>query len=179
MLKIKIAFLALFVSLFAVPQTYADVLIEPYLGYHLGKTKSGSATSNDKGISYGGRLGYQTMGFMIGAEYQSGSWTDDSTPQDTITPSYLGAFVGYNFPVLFRVYGTYFFSADSKASNSSSSVKYTGNGYKLGVGYTGFPFVSVNLEYGSTSFDKGNSQTLSNNVDTNFYGLTISVPFDL
>ena len=158
----------------------AGILIEPYLGYHTGKFEIGSTENDTKGITYGGRIGYQSLGFMGGFDYMTGTWTSESSGSDVdVTPTDMGVFIGYKFPVLIRAYFTYNFDAQTKAESGGSSNKFTGKGMKLGIGYTGFPFVSINLEYISDSYDEMDGMSLSSDATGKMYGLTISAPFDL
>lgn len=159
-------------------QAQAGILLEPYLGYHTGDF--GQATKNDtSGVSFGARAGYQTMGFMFGVDYMTGKWTSDSTPKADVTPTDIGVFVGYNFPVLLRVYGVYGFKDEAKAEASGNSNKFEGDGsIKLGVGFTGLPFVSLNLEYITNKFDEVNGNKITPEAEGKFYGLTVSLPLD-
>lgn len=155
----------------------ADILLEPYVGYYFGKAKTNSS-SNFSGPGFGARVGYKTMlGLSAGAEYMTGKMKQDSTPSVDITPNSLGAFVAFDFPVLLRVYGTYFISDKSDGKSNTGTNKYSGNkGVKLGVGFTGLPFVSVNLEYGASEFDKVNGSAAATSLKTNYYGLSVSLP---
>jgi hypothetical protein len=158
----------------------ADLLLEPYLGYHMSTySMTGLKDFKSNGLSLGGRVGYQQMGFMIGGDYMTGKWTTDQTPSQDGTPSKLGVFVGYNFPVMLRVYGVYNFQDDLHSSVSGGSDTYKGTGAKLGVGFTGLPFVSINLEYMTTTYTKNNAGSLPSDMNANTYGLTVSVPFTL
>lgn len=158
----------------------ADFLLEPYLGYHVGKIKQGSVSDTAKGVSLGGRVGFQTVGFMGGLDYMTGSWTDDHNPNRTLTPTDLGVFVGFNFPVMLRVYGVYNFSTKMKMSGGGVNQTLDGgDGIKLGVGFTGLPFVSVNLEYITQTYKKADGATMLNQVENNMYGLTVSLPLNL
>lgn len=173
---------ALFCAL-GVSQANAGVLLEPYLGYGMGSSKQGSSKNDDSGLEYGARVAYETLGFFVGGEYMGGSIkSKDKTAgtSNTLTPTNLGATVGYKFPVLIRVYGTYFFSADAKVdSTPASTVK--GNAMKIGVGYTGFPIISINLEYYAATYTKaeigGVSGDLTNKITGNMIALSVSAPF--
>jgi hypothetical protein len=179
-------FLLAFAMIFFGSQAFAGILIEPYAGYHIGKTKGGTDPStNLKGLVYGGRLGYQTMGFQIGADYLTGSISDDASPSSDYTPTDLGAFVGYQFPVLIRVYAAYGFAPQTSVKTNGTTLKYhDGTSYKLGIGYTGLPFVNINFEYYnsySKKADAGEFGTLDLGYKAYIesYGLMLSVPFDL
>ena len=157
---------------------FAGVLIEPYVGYSLaGKIEDKTPGSESKldysGLNLGGRLGAQYLGLMGGFAYDHGSYTAKVTgPADTVasldaigggleskwSANSYGAFVGYNFPILLRVWGTYFFKSDWKSTEAkggfSKDDKYVGSAYELGLGYTALPFLSLNLQYRVTSFDE-------------------------
>lgn len=156
----------------------ADWLIEPYLGYHTGKLKVSSADSDANGVTYGGRLGFQSFtGLMLGADYMTGAWTAKTNPHQDMTPKELGVFVGYDFPVLMRVYATYFFDSKLDFDNGSNL---EGHDMRLGVGFkTLIPLVTINLEYGFGNYDKSHGHSLSNEYKTNYYGLTVSLPLTL
>ncbi len=155
----------------------ASILIEPYLGYHTGKSKQ-TTTEDFSGMTYGARLGYQQLGFMLGLDYMTGKWTEKGTPNVDLTPSSLGAFVGYNFPVMLRVYGVYGFQNSVKAEAGGTSSKLEGSpALKLGVGFTALPLVSINLEYMTATYDKSDGHTLNPNMTSTAYGLTVSLPF--
>ena len=157
--------------------SHADLLVEPYAGYHFGKYGQTEDTEdNVNGVSLGARLGFQSLGFMVGADYMTGSWSDDADPSADVTPSVLGLFVGYNFPVMLRVYGTYGIQNKLKLKYPSSTYNYEGDFLKLGVGFTGLPFVSVNLEYIAASYDEYDDGAVDPAMDSKMFGVTVSLP---
>lgn len=157
---------------------HADLLLEPYAGYYFGKMKVSGTNTDAKttGPGLGARVGYQTLGFMVGADYMTGMWTDDSNPKNDITPNDLGVFVGYNFPILVRAYLTYVPTSKLKAKNSSATSDLEGNSMKFGVGFTALPMVSINVEYIKGTYDKANGAKLTNKYNTDSYGLSVSLP---
>jgi hypothetical protein len=159
----------------------AGVLLEPYLGYHTGKDKAaGQADGDLSGVSFGGRVGYQKLGIMGGLDFMTGSWTEKiSGLSADVTPTQLGAFAGYNFPAFLRVYAAYLFQNKAKVTFNGSSSTVEGNGFKLGVGFTALPIVSINLEYATTTTNKRDGVTYSPEDKVDMYGLTVSFPFDL
>ncbi len=162
---------------------HAGFLIEPYLGFVSGEQKQ-ATTAKFTGTEYGARLGYSMLGFAIGAEYAAGSFSDDQTPKSDITMSDIGLFVAYNFPVLVRAYATYVPSSELKVNNSGlDSTLKSGNSMKLGVGFTGFPIINVNLEYISSSYSKIDTTIGAFDLDPKSTGtafaLSISAPFNL
>jgi len=142
------------------PQAKASLLLEPYLGYALnGKgINSGSTDISYDTVTYGARVGYSSIiGLMFGIDYSLQSpEIDFEQPNGTIDSdkrdkSQLGVFVGYELPLLFRGWATYYVA--SKLEHSDGD-KETGNGYAVGVGFTGLPFLSLNLEYRSCEYDE-------------------------
>ena len=174
---------ATFIFLGINQEAKAGLLLEPYLGYVSGTQKQ-TSKANYTGSEVGARVGYSFFGFAFGADYQMGNYTDDSSPKDTITQGDFGAFVAFKFPVLFRVYATYVPSSELKLkySGGSSTLK-DGTATKIGVGFTGLPFININLEMITAEYGKastsGVSSTLSPKSKTSGYALSISAPFDL
>lgn len=166
MTKIKSLAVAVFFS-FITLSSQAAVLIEPILGYNLdgvlrveddvtGQTKTGGGGS---GAAYGGRLGYQKLGFQIGVDYLNSKMKFKS--EEPIVSSEWGAFVGFEFPILLRAYAGYIFSASAEAENidtgngGTADANYSGGtGAKVGIGFTLLPFVDLNLEYRRTQYDE-------------------------
>lgn len=182
----------------------AGVMIEPYLGY--GMFGSGDTTRNSTnyshspgGLTFGGRLGYQFLGFMAGVDYSLSSTTLTTTAtgvsdmEDDISRSNLALFVGYNLPIMLRVWGSYFLdasvegtttnssgSAFLRASDSNDLTKATGGtGIALGVGLTSLPLVSLNAEFRSITFadyeNKSGTAITDVTEDVNFQEILLSV----
>lgn len=164
-----------------VSQAHADFLLEPYIGYHTGNYEMGTFEQDMSGITYGARAGFtHALGLMGGIDYMSGKWEDDANPSSDLTPSTLGVFVGFEFPILLRVYGVYSITNEMKAKNSAGTSKYEGDGaIKLGVGFTALPILSINLEYIKANFDEADGAALSPEMETSMFGLTVSAPFEL
>lgn len=156
-------------------QAFAGFHIDPFLGYETGKSKTGSTEYDVTGLSYGARLGWGMLGFSFGGEVALSNLTVKSTPSSDFTGTDLGVFVGYEFPIMLRAYATYFASSTAKSSSSES----TGSGgTRIGVGYTGLPFVTINLEMVSRAFDKSKTGGIESTIDTkvNTTMLSVSVP---
>lgn len=147
---------------------FAGVLIEPYVGYSLAgkldiKETARTSKYDYSGLNLGGRLGYQYLGLMGGLAYDHGAYNLTNKNRTTDTESRwnansYGAFVGFNFPILLRVWGTYFFTSDWTVPETKGGVtkddKVDGSAYELGVGYTALPFISLNLQYRLSNFSK-------------------------
>lgn len=166
---------------FAIPQAQAGVLLEPYLGYHMGKIKQSTTEMDSSGIAMGGRIGYAQMGLGGGLDVMQGTWTakKNSVKYDT-APSDLGIFVAYTFPVMIRAYAGYNFQSNTSLKDTSGTTKLKGSGMKLGVGLTTLPFVAINLEYRTSTYTKdSDGNTLANSLKEDTYGLVVSLPLDL
>ena len=178
----------------------AALLIEPVVGYSAGlKGKvheadtSGGGTvaennfSGGSGVSYGGRLGYQKLGFQVGLDYLHSTINpEDKDFKSNLDVNEWAAFVGFEFPILFRVYGAYIFSADGqgKYDTGASFEKLTmkdGSGFKAGLGLTLLPFLDINFEYRKTTFGewKAGSTKVEGDIDANIYMIGLSLPFTL
>jgi len=166
--------LAVTLVLLASPLSHASFLLEPYLGYHFGTMDWGSSDDTAKGPTFGGRVGFSQLGLQFGADYMGGNWEIDRSPSFKGSASNLGIFVGYDFPVLFRAYATYFFDAELKDTS-----KYEGNLIRFGVGLSPVPLIDINLEYMTATYDKNNGNSLGTNAKLNMFGVTVSIPFTL
>ena len=72
--------LALMVFVFSA-SAHADLLLEPYAGYFTGSYgQAGTPDEDLGGVTLGGRIGYQMLGFMVGGELMTGKWSDDADP---------------------------------------------------------------------------------------------------
>jgi hypothetical protein len=171
-------------------QSQAGLLIEPVVGYSFGKATSelevpSDTTQNDtakesaKGTSYGGRLGYQNFGFQLGVDYLASNMKIDG---DAFKTSEFGGFVGYEFPVLIRVYAGYIFSGTGTLTSDDDDFEFkSGTGPKVGVGLTLLPFLDFNIEYRSITYEEKEFEggAALFNVDYNAIMVGFSLPFVL
>ena len=157
-----------------------QLLIEPYLSYTISaKYSEPNKTPTASGMTYGGRLGGDYQGFQFGVDYMTGSWTDDQNPQDTITPSNFGIFLGFKFPAApVRIYGDYFFNEEYKFKRSNGSDNYEGTEFRFGLGLTMLPVVNINFEYGMGTLTTDNGTTMNQTIKVSYYGIGISVPLE-
>jgi hypothetical protein len=170
----------------------AALLIEPVVGYSL-NTKFETAANDiltesletkGNGLSYGGRLGYQNLGFQLGLDYLKSSLTiDESGLEDSVSMSEWGAFVGFEFPVLLRVYAGYIFSATADAKETDGSkLEFTeGSGVKFGIGFTVLPFIDINVEYRKGTFGEFEMGGVKTGAETDYSSLMLglSLPFTI
>ncbi len=173
----------------------AGLLIEPHVAYgFLGNADYNQLKITYSGAQYGGKLGYQFFGLMAGLDYTHstiGYKTDflGTTYNLDYDRDQVGAFIGYKFPILLRAWAGYYFSDKITASSTSiiagNGDYSTGSGTELGLGFTGFPFVSVNLLYRTSSYDSsfnastGVKSSLSPKIDTSEIALGVSLPINL
>jgi hypothetical protein len=153
----KLALAALVSLGFTLP-AQAGFFIEPYLGYLTGELEVGSFELDYSGTSYGARLGGSTLGILYGIDYQAGTYKAEGSESDSSWSAY--ALVGYDFPILFRAWYAHLVEADGDGDYSGS---------KLGVGFTGLPFLSVNLEMVTQKDDDSGAKL-------NGYQLSVSLP---
>jgi hypothetical protein len=187
------ASLAITLSLAAV-SAHAGLLIEPYLGYQAGslKTTEGSMGANpntahddtSSGLTFGGRLGITFPLLFIAADY---STTNGKSGSDNMILNQLGATAGLAVP-FFRAYLGYSFMNDAKLQRSTGDVTLSGSALKAGVGFTGLPFISLNLEYIMNTFNKYKGPGVDQSIDNSGYlkdakmdavQFSVSVPFDI
>lgn len=190
-MKFVVAFIALLSVTFA---AQAGLLVEPVLGYNV--ISKFDDDSGGSGSAFGGRLGYQYLGLQLGIDYLNStmdSKIDDA--QNDFKTNEFGAFVGFEFPVFFRVYAGYVFAASSdklKVLDTDDDIndefEYTkGTGPKFGIGFTGLPFVDINFEmrtidYATVEMTDG-ATGLKTDDDDGFkvtaYLVSLSIPLNL
>ncbi len=175
--------LVLFLSIASVTfnqAAHAGLLLEPYVGYVSGTAK-GETSTDYTGSSLGARVGFTMLGFGIGADYEANTIVDDGSPKSDFTRGEAGLFLAYKFPILFRLYATYVPTSSIYVKQSGTTTTLEkGTATKIGLGYTGFPFININLEFNSAEYKEAKGLgTLTPKVTTSGYALSISAPFDL
>ncbi len=177
----------LIVSFLFVLPAKAELLLEPVLGYSLATKldfEDGKSYSGGRGPSYGGRIGYQKLGFQVGLDYlHSNIDMDHDDFKKDVSMNEWAGFVGFEFPILLRVYGGYIFSATGETEgvgNSQIDFK-SGSGFKAGLGFTLLPFLDINFEYRRGTFDewKAGSVKFDKSVDYNAFMIGLSLPFTI
>ncbi len=161
---------------------HAGLLLEPYVGYDSGQwSKSSNCTTcsaHQSGATYGARVGVESMGFMLGGDAMSGSWTDQYSPNDSETPTSVGAFVGYDGPLM-RMYFGYGIASSLKQTRVGYEDTYSGTDYKIGIGFHLVPLIAINFEYIDATYTKDSNGPLSANVTSKMYGACLSIPVNL
>lgn len=132
----------------------ADILVEPYVGFALSGTQENSDYDVDEdygGSTIGGRLGWQYLGLFAGADYRMSTFDIDG---DDFKETQYSAVVGYDFPILVRVWGQFVLGGEGDLDNDNNTVYKKPTGTILGVGFTGLPFVSINLEMANYTYEE-------------------------
>ena len=174
-------------------QSHAALLIEPLVGFNLGSKfdfkfddspAQNENYSGGKGGAFGGRLGYQNFGFQLGVDYLNSSIDMNTSDFKTnISLSEWAGFVGYEFPLFLRVYAGYIFSANgsTKKSTSESVDLSKGTGSKLGLGFTGLPFIDINFEYRTGTINQMSYGGTDYDTEIRYSSLMLglSVPFTI
>jgi hypothetical protein len=174
----RIVLLSLLISLFSA-NTFAGILIDPYVGFGNSTTTldqaSGSYSddSTDSVSAVGGRLGYSFLLLSAGIDYQMAT-IDDAKRTNT------SAFVGFDLPILLRVWAEYTLSSQIDDDDLDSNIDISlDSGYSVGIGFTGLPFVSINLEVEQHNYTYENVPTLGElEVASATYLLSVSLPLD-
>jgi hypothetical protein len=159
----KKAIICLFISLSAIPsQSWAGILLEPYVGYGLfgSFSRSGTDLGSYNGFGFGGRGGITILDTLFGAVDFS---SFPSLGVDTTTSSVLGGgtantklglVAGVNIPILpFRFWVGYNFLDKMNNTYSGQENSLSGHSFKLGAGFKLIPLVSLNAEYIITNYN--------------------------
>lgn len=172
----------------------AGILIEPQVGYVISNKFSGTANITTSGgtagtlaldykatgVEYGGRVGYQVLGFMAGVNYghMSGTSKNADGSKDDIKGTNLGAFIGFKAPILVRGWVAYNFSSKADLGDSELDGKST----EIGLGFTGLPFLSVNAiyrMYDYTEIKSSGSTFAASGLKPKEIALAVSLPLNL
>lgn len=172
------------VLLLSATTVQAGLLVEPILGLNVNhKIETKGKDFSGLGGAYGGRLGYQNYGFQLGLDYLSSSTDmDNKNLKNNFTSQDWAAFVGFEFPILVRVYAGYIFSStgEVKLKTGGKGKLDGGTGTKIGIGFTGLPFVDINVEYRRGTYDDTKfAGVKGGDVDFSSTMLSISLPLNL
>lgn len=175
--KLGLVLAALLLSLSIAKTASAEIYLEPYLGYTAGKWEKGTDEAKYRGPNYGLRAGYSMLGFAIGAEYGVGNYNDDASAGNRMTNTDIGLFAGFEFPILVRVYATYFPKSKAKFDGTSTGETFDGRGLKFGLGFTALPFLAINLEYQTNTYNESTKATTVDELKSTQVGINVSLPF--
>lgn len=179
--------LAMITLLFYTEKSQASFLLEPYAGMMLNSTyevTTGTGVEGDiSGSAVGARVGFTQLGFSAGLNGQRANVTlEPETGTDSdYTFTRMGFFVGYDFPMMLRVWGEYVFSLEGVDDDDTDNKIKEGSGTAIGIGYKVLPFVSVNLEMANMSTTKFESASGEIDYDASFtqYILSVSLPLSI
>jgi len=167
--------------------TFADLLIEPYVGYGWstgGEVEYQPILLDYEGVYAGGRLGWTFNPVMVGVLYDF-MWfdlkaTSSNPPYYYIYPTdqtNFGAFIGANFQSGFRFWGEYLFKVKNDYFSQSFIENYDkGWGWGVGVGYAVTRNLAFNLQFRSLILDEVPANIWTNRVLAQEILLTISFP---
>lgn len=181
----------------ALPQSFAGLLLEPYVGAAGGtyssEVKTGGFSigspmdSKLSGTAYGGRVGFKLLAVWAAIDYMAVNLAVKydkplGTPDGSAKGQFIFADVGVDLPFLFRFYGGYGFSNYLKASGNNSAgaageeTLKGGSALKAGVGFSFIKFLSINLEYIKPTYTNyalstGGVSFYDGSADTNFKSL--------
>lgn len=162
-------------SAFSVGSAAQALVVEPYYTHYIsGEDGAGNEMS---GNEIGLRLGYDFTSFTFGLDYvATGKSEYDDSPGE-LTPSGYGVYAAFDFPILVRAYASYMINYQYE----NDSGKYLGNGSKIGIQYTGLPYLAIGLETAKYEFDEfeaDSGTTSDSNASNDYTGFTISVPLE-
>ncbi len=155
----------------------AGFLIEPYAGmgnYTSTVDATGIDGEDNEAMSiFGARLGYSFILLSAGIDYEVQTIDDGSFTNTSL-------FVGVDLPILLRFWGKYIISAQQSADDSSAVTGDFTSGYAVGLGFTGLPFVSLNLEAQQVSYEYDLGGSLDDTkIDFANLLFTVSFPINL
>jgi hypothetical protein len=167
-------------SIFTTAQ--ASFLVEPFLGTNMNSeiTNNSSGCGNDctgdvTGSSLGARVGWQNMGLQLGGAFKLSQLDVDG--EDSSVTS-MGVFVGYELPILFRFWAEYTLSSTVELNDANAKLT-EGTGTTIGVGYTGLPFIAINLEMSTINYEELESGSTTTSADQDLKTMLLSVSLPL
>jgi hypothetical protein len=140
----KFSLVALLAGVFMFNVAQAGILIDPYYAMGSSKMSGDVDDSTDDLTAMGARLGWKFLLVSAGIDYQMMTVKDDDDTKITNT----SVFVGIDLPILLRAWAEYFISSDVKDSDTKFK-----NGTSIGLGFTGLPFVSLNVELQNINYE--------------------------
>ncbi len=159
---------------------HAGIMIEPYLGYEMGSHTDINPTAKTELVNMGARLAWKSPVMLwLGLDYNlgvSGKYKVDGGSSYDSKHNTLYAVAGVDLPILLRGWVGYGVSDEITVDTASTKIK--GKPVKIGVGFTGLPFISLNFEYIMENLDKIESNAGTNNSPGKMdsYMLSVSLP---
>lgn len=155
------------------------VFFEPYLGLGVGKYKNGTTDKSTLGTHLGLRVGTEFAAIAFaGLDLSIAKSKLDTSPSQDYDRTMVGAVAGVDLPLV-RAWIGYNFM-DNFKFDTTPSAELEGSSVKLGVGFSIFPFIKLNVEYIMYSADKykvsGTSTNSSAEENTILVGIGIPLP---
>ena len=155
----------------------AGFLIEPYVGTGQFKSTLDVANADEESDSLtamGARLGFGFLGTLYAgldyAQQTTAVGNDDASMTNT------AVFFGVDLPILLRAWAKYYIGSTID-EQEFDAVDFK-DGYAIGIGFTGLPFVSLNLELQTINYTK---EILGTDYDLNTAAtiFSVSLPLDI
>ena len=203
--RFKWAMVIIFLLPFSVQ---GSLVLEPYLGQILSLSSASQTESSVQytrkldGLLYGGRVGYGLLGFSAGIDYAQSSFDAEITAPlsqvttwrsqgtsivSSVSGRYFGLFVGYDLPMLFRAWATFFPSVRYEFGNGDpiegQKDLWKGTGFSIGLGFYVLPLISLNYDLRSFNFDEKfqnstqSTKDLSKEYESVEHLVSLGVPF--
>lgn len=169
----KLSLVCLLVALISTSAN-AGFLIDPYIG--AGQSKSTADVDSIDGSESinvtGARVGYSFLLLSAGIDYQMGTIDKDKVTSTSV-------FVGVDMPILIRAWAEYFVSSKYEQDTEVYKMKFK-DGTSIGIGFTGLPFVSLNVELQNLNYTMEDVPVLGDvDVKSAQTVFSISLPLDL
>lgn len=151
----------------------AGLLVDPYIGYGSYGTTADLADAEFSGKGFtalGSRLGYSFLLVSAGIDYEMDTFSDGKRTN-------MSAFVGVDLPILLRFWAEYTFNSDLQFDDLNSNIDIAfKNGQSFGIGFTGLPFLSINLEIETAKYAL---EASGGDIDLDWASYLLSVSFPL
>ena len=164
----------------------AGIHVEPYLGFSAAKIDekiSALPQTSDglTGVGLGLRVGYSIPFFWGAIDYSTaGSLTskvaETAGGNSSASADKMGITAGFTLVPMLDLMAGYVMTANLTQNLIGGEEKLKGSGYKLGVGITMLPLVSIIIEYMDISYD--NSTNITNASEKGLM-VSLSLPLDL
>ena len=160
-------------------QVFAGLHLEPYIGTGMYSTTIDAASassyeaSSDSASTLGARVGASFLLLSAGIDYSMDTMSGGSRSNTAV-------FVGVDMPILIRGYAKYIINSEYKdddIDDAGFDIAFD-SGYALGLGFTGLPFISINLEVEKSKYVLEQSGFSDIDNDWVSYMLTVSLPLD-
>jgi len=175
----NLSLLSVLAAFLFVNTAQAGFLIEPYVGTgQFASTVDLASEDEEKATlsTMGARVGYGFLGTLYAGIDYANQTTEVSNEDASMTN--MAAFFGVDLPILLRAWAKYYVSSSLDLDITGVGDADFKDGYAVGIGFTGLPFVSLNLELQNINYTVDVS---GNDVDLTTAGtvFSVSLPLDL